>query len=55
MNISKNLDFKKKNILVTGSSRGIGFEIGKSFLDHDCKVIFTVETIKIYLTKMVIF
>lgn len=33
--------FKKKNVLVTGSSRGIGLEIGKTFLQNDCNVIFT--------------
>ena len=32
---------KKKNVLVTGSSRGIGLEIGKTFLQNDCNVIFT--------------
>ena len=32
---------KKKNVLITGSSRGIGLEIGKTFLQNDCNVIFT--------------
>ena len=32
---------KEKNVLVTGSSKGIGLEIGKTFLQNDCNVIFT--------------
>ena len=32
---------KKKNVLVTGSSRGIGLENEKTFLQNDCNVIFT--------------
>lgn len=37
----KILDLKNKNVLVTGSTRGIGYAIGKSFLENDCNVIFT--------------
>ena len=41
MNNLKILDLKNKNVLVTGSTRGIGHAIGKSFLENDCNVIFT--------------
>lgn len=35
-----NLNLKDKNVLVTGSSKGIGLEIAKKFLNEGCKVIF---------------
>lgn len=39
-------DFKNKKIVITGSSRGIGETIGKSFLKKGAKVIFTGTTNK---------
>ena len=34
------LEFKNKTALITGSSKGIGLEIGKNLLSKGCKVIF---------------
>ena len=33
-------EFKNKTALVTGSTKGIGLEIGKNLLSKGCKVIF---------------
>ena len=35
------LGLKKKRVLVTGSSRGIGLAIAKGFLDEESTVILT--------------
>ena len=37
-------EFKDKKVLVTGSSKGIGFDIGKTFLESGAKVLFTGTT-----------
>lgn len=37
-------EFENKKVLVTGSSRGIGFQIGQSFLLNGSNVIFTGKT-----------
>ena len=34
-------NFKNKKILITGSSKGIGLEIGKSFIENGAEVLFT--------------
>ena len=39
-NLNLEFNFAGKSVLVTGSSRGIGREIGKSFLDNGAEVIF---------------
>ena len=38
------MDFKDKRVLVTGSSRGIGFEIAKTFLDAGAHVAINGST-----------
>ena len=39
-----NIKFKNKLILVTGSTQGIGFSIGKTLLNLGAKVIFNSRT-----------
>ena len=36
-------EFKNKIALFTGSSKGIGLEIGKNLLSKGCKVIFLIQ------------
>jgi short-subunit dehydrogenase len=52
-----------KNIVITGSTRGIGFEMAKQFLKHGCNVVFSgrgeslnnesVEQLKDYGSKYI--
>ena len=37
--------FKNKNVLITGSSSGIGNVIGKKFLENKSNVIFVLLTL----------
>ncbi len=41
-----NLDFKNKNIFITGSAKGIGFHIAKSFSDLGANVIINSRTLE---------
>jgi len=38
------MDFKDQRVLVTGSTRGIGFEIARAFLDADARVAINGRT-----------
>jgi 3-oxoacyl-[acyl-carrier protein] reductase len=41
-----NLNFKNKNIFITGSTKGIGFDIAKSFADSGANVVINSRTLK---------
>ena len=34
-----NFNFKNKNVLITGTSQGIGYQLAKDFIDDGAKVI----------------
>lgn len=46
-----NIDFKNKNILITGASGGLGEEMLKFFSNYQCKIYATTTNKKIILNK----